>query len=110
MFPLHLDPLPYFVRFLGVLALCALMMIGFPIIQPDMARETQDVMLLSFFSVTFGYKIVGMDAPRLRSMGKHPWLCLLMLVPGVNLVMQLVLLISPSRPELQEPRELPRQL
>jgi len=43
-----------------------------------------------------GFKVLLLDVPRIRSIGWSPWVVLLMLIPGLNALMQLFLLSLPA--------------
>jgi len=43
------------------------------------------------------YKIFGLDIPRIKNAGMSPWLLLLFLVPLANLVMLVLLFVSPPK-------------
>ena len=81
--------------------LCLILLIGvfaaiFPL--PIANSETSTVSnLISVLSlILISLKIFLMDIPRIRSIGWSPWLALLMVVPGLNAVMQIVLLALPA--------------
>lgn len=43
-----------------------------------------------------GFKLLFLDVPRIRNIGWSPWIVLLILIPGLNVLMQLLLLCLPA--------------
>lgn len=81
--------------------ICLVLLIGvfaaiFPL--PITNGETSTVSnLISVLSlILISLKIFLMDIPRIRSIGWSPWLALLMVIPGLNAVVQILLLALPA--------------
>ena len=95
LFPETLERLQYFVRWLvyllTVLVVCAFLLplpkhVGLPVWMPL-------VLVLPLIAARFPC----LDIPRLRSIGWSPWLLLLFLVPGANLILQILLFCIPPK-------------
>ncbi|PTY07070.1 hypothetical protein DB347_09525 [Opitutaceae bacterium EW11] len=49
------------------------------------------------FLVVVPIRLAALDIPRIRSIGWSPWLLLLFLIPGINAIMQILLLVMPPK-------------
>jgi uncharacterized membrane protein YhaH (DUF805 family) len=81
--------------------LCLILAVGvfaaiFPSSIANGEKSTASNSLLVLSLIFVSLKILVMDIPRIRSIGWSPWLALLMIVPGMNTIMQILLLILPS--------------
>ena len=95
LFPYSLNRLEYLVRFaILVVVVIAIDKIVGLFIAPSRI-PVWEVMLN--IAVGFAIRFVCMDIPRCRSMQWSPWLVLLLVVPLVNVVMQILLLTIPVK-------------
>ena len=93
LFPQTVNRLEYLVRLL--------IFLGAAIFLGLSARPFQHQIPVWFtvisVAILFIIRFMCLDIPRCRSMQWSPWLVLLLLIPIVNLVMQLLLLIIPAK-------------
>lgn len=99
LFPQIVNRLEYFVRLV--------IFLGFASVLCLLARPLQIPIWLDILAVCilFAIRFACMDIPRLRGMRWSPWLALLLVVPIVNIVIQLILLFVPSQCEKQAKAE-----
>jgi hypothetical protein len=93
LIPQTLNRLEYLLRLLIFLGASILLSLS--------ARSFQREIPLWFTVVSVGIwfiiRFIWLDIPRCRSMGWSPWLVMLLVIPIVNLAMQLLLLIIPAK-------------
>jgi hypothetical protein len=93
LIPNTLNRMEYFVRLLIFIGACIILSLS--------ARPFQHQIPVWFtvFSVCilFIIRFICMDISRCRSMQWSPWLVLLLVIPVVNLVMQLFLIFTPAK-------------
>jgi hypothetical protein len=90
IFPKKLSRVPYIGHLLCVAVVIGVCVAIFPSVIVN--KNLRLSLSLSFIS----FKIFLLDIPRIRSIGWSPWISLLMLIPGLNSLMQILLFAMPA--------------
>ena len=108
MFPTKLNRIQYLVRWLilvfGIGLIAAMTL---PVLQKFNVPRSEIIGVV-FLVVVLTTKVVGLDLPRIRSIGWSPWLLLLLIVPLAGAVVQILLFAMPPTAEVSAPPEIPR--
>jgi hypothetical protein len=90
IFPKKLSRVPYIGHLLCLAVVIGLCAAIFPSVIVN--KNLRLSLSLSFIS----FKFFLLDIPRIRSIGWSPWISLLMLIPGLNSLMQILLFVIPA--------------
>jgi uncharacterized membrane protein YhaH (DUF805 family) len=96
IFPRKLSRLRYVCYFLCLILAIGVFAAIFPPSIANSAKSTASNSLVVLSLIFIGLKIFVMDIPRIRSIGWSPWFALLMIVPGLNVIMQVLLFVLPA--------------
>ncbi len=112
LFPKSLERIPYLIRSIIfgvvvsiVIGVLAGIMVPFMPTEEGSGPGIMVILLgLAIFLISVAaavYGLIGLLIPRCRNMGWSLWLLLLLLVPGANVVMQILLFVVPPAPASQ---------